>query len=46
VVIAAYLGEDIPKAILCLTHFKTKKWLKPVTAEGKAGLEAYKNAEC
>ena len=42
VVMAAYLGEDIPKAIMCLTHFRTNKWLKPVTKEGKAGLELYK----
>jgi len=42
VVAAAYLGEDIPKCILCLRHFKKKKWLKPVTPEGRAGLEAYR----
>ena len=43
VVAAAYLGEDIPKSLLCLRHFRTKRWLKPVTEEGKAGLEAYRN---
>ncbi len=42
VVVVAYLFEDIPKDILCLLHFKSKKWLKPVTSEGKAGLEEYK----
>ena len=42
VVAAAYLGEDIPKSLLCLRHFRTKRWLKPVTAEGIAGLEAYR----
>ena len=42
VVAAAYLGEDIPKTILCLWHFKTQRWLKPVTEEGKAGLAEYR----
>lgn len=42
VVMAAYLGEDIPKTLLCLRHFVKKAWLKPVTEEGRAGLEAYK----
>lgn len=42
VVMCAYLGEDIPKVILCLIHFKSKRWLKPVTPEGKAGLAAYR----
>ena len=41
VVIVAYLCEDIPKDILCLRHFRSRKWLKPVTPEGKAGLEEY-----
>ena len=44
VVAAAYLGEDIPKTLLCLRHFRTGKWLKPVTPEGLAGLEAYRAA--
>ncbi len=38
VVICAYLGEDIPKVILCLRHFVTLRWLKPVTQEGREGL--------
>ena len=42
VVMAAYLGEDIPKTLLCLRHFRSKKWIKPVTEEGRAGFEAYK----
>lgn len=42
VVVLAYLGEDIPKVILCLYHFRSQRWLQPVTAEGKAGLEAYR----
>ena len=45
VVILAYLGEDIPKSILCLIHFKSMRWLKPVTEEGRAGLKAYREEE-
>lgn len=41
VVVVAYLFEDIPKDILCYLHFRSRKWLKPVTPEGKAGLQAY-----
>ncbi len=42
VVAAAYLGEDIPKSILCLRYFRTGRWLMPVTEEGRQGLEDYK----
>lgn len=42
VVMCAYLGEDIPKVLLCLRHFRSQRWLKPVTPEGQAGLEAYR----
>ena len=45
VVILAYLGEDIPKSILCMLHFKSMRWLKPVTEEGRAGLKAYREEE-
>jgi Na+-driven multidrug efflux pump len=45
VVMCAYLGEDIPKTILCLLHFRSGKWLKPVTPEGRAGLETYRAAQ-
>lgn len=37
-----YMAEDIPKTILCFIHLASDKWLRPVTPEGKAGLEAYK----
>ena len=40
-----YLGEDIPKSILCLLHFRSMRWLKPVTEEGRAGLKAYREEE-
>jgi putative MATE family efflux protein len=36
-----YLGEDYLKMILCLRHFFSLRWLKPVTEEGRAGLAAY-----
>ena len=42
VVAAAYLGEDIPKAVLCLRHFQSRRWLMPVTEEGKKGLAEYR----
>ena len=42
VVMAAYIAEDLPKAIMCLLHFRSLRWLKPVTKEGREGLEAWK----
>ncbi len=42
VLMIAYLGEDIPKATLCLWHFISLRWLKPVTDEGKQGLAEFK----
>ena len=42
VVAAAYLGEDLPKALLCLRHFASMRWVMPVTAEGIEGLRKYK----
>ena len=38
VLMVAYLAEDIPKSILCLWHFISLRWLKPVTEEGRQGL--------
>lgn len=37
----AYLAEDIPKCIFCLIHFKSLKWIKPVTEEGIRGKNEY-----
>lgn len=45
VVAVAYLGEDIPKLALCLRRFRSGKWLKPVTPEGRAGLEEYRKGK-
>lgn len=36
-----YVCEDIPKAFLCLRHFASGKWIKPVTREGIEGLNNY-----
>lgn len=45
VVMAAYLGEDIPKSIFCLRHFLSMRWLKPVTEEGREGLRLYREEQ-
>jgi len=37
-----YIFEDTPKVIFCYKFYKSKKWIKPVTDEGKAALEKYK----
>lgn len=37
-----YVCEDYVKSILCLKHFKSMKWIKPVTREGITGLEEYR----
>ena len=36
-----YLSEDIIKTVLCLKHFKSANWIKPVTKEGQLGLESW-----
>lgn len=43
VFLAMYVGEDYLKTFLCIKHFISKKWLKPVTQEGKKGLAEYIN---
>lgn len=40
-----YLCEDVVKAVLCLRHFRSAKWLLPVTPEGRAGLESWRTAK-
>lgn len=37
--------DDFPKALLCLRHFFTKRWIMPVTETGKAALEEYKKEQ-
>lgn len=38
-----YIFEDIPKNIFCIKFYLSKKWIKPVTEEGRAGLARYNN---
>ncbi len=37
-----YVFEDVPKVVLCLTHYAKLKWIKPVTKEGIEGFERFK----
>lgn len=39
-----YIFEDYIKAFFCIRHYKSKRWLKPVTEEGRTALAEY-NAE-
>lgn len=34
-----YIFEDIPKVIFCIKFYSSKKWIKPVTNEGRQALE-------
>lgn len=36
-----YIFEDYIKTVMCLRYYKSMKWIKPVTDEGKVGLEKY-----
>lgn len=36
-----FIFEDIPKVIFCLKFYFSKKWIKPVTEQGKAGYAEY-----
>ncbi len=38
-----YLLEDIPKAFMCIKHYLSEKWIRPVTEAGKAGYAKYLN---
>ncbi len=41
----SYLCEDYLKTFLCLRHFKSKRWIKPVTETGKKALAVYLGQE-
>lgn len=41
--IVMYVFEDYFKTFLCLKHYRSLKWIKPVTPQGKAGYERYFN---
>jgi Na+-driven multidrug efflux pump len=36
-----YIFEDYVKSFLCLRHFLSDRWIRPVTEEGKQGYEKY-----
>lgn len=38
-----YIFEDYFKTVLCIKHYRSYKWIKPVTSEGKEGLKAFFN---
>ena len=35
-IIAMYIAEDTPKSLLCLIRFKSRKWIKQLTAADSA----------
>ena len=37
-----YIFDDYPKTVLCLRYYRSLKWIKPVTEEGKKALEEFK----
>ena len=41
VFLGMYIFEDFIKAFLCIRHYLTYKWIKPVTKEGKESLKAF-----
>lgn len=41
----SYLCEDYLKAFLCIKHFISKRWIKPVTQTGKKALDVYLKEE-
>ena len=36
-----YICEDYLKSILCIRHFLSDRWIRPVTEEGVRGYEEY-----
>lgn len=40
-----YIFEDIPKTIMCLRFYLSKKWIKPVTKEGRSALLQMKSED-
>lgn len=38
---AMFIGEDYVKTYMCIKHYKSYKWIKPVTNEGRENLELY-----
>jgi len=44
VFVIMYLTEDVIKSFFCIRHFRSARWIIPVTPEGKAGLEKWQAA--
>jgi len=42
---ASLVFDDWPKAVLCIRHFFSKKWIMPVTQTGKEAYEQYKKEQ-
>jgi len=40
-----YIFEDIPKTIMCVKYYFSKKWIKPVTDEGRQALVRMKTED-
>ena len=38
---AMYIGEDYIKTYMCIKHYRSYKWIKPVTKEGRENLKIY-----
>ncbi len=37
-----FIFEDVLQIFFCIRHYRSKNWIKPVTEQGRLGLEAYK----
>lgn len=40
-----YIAEDYVKSLLCIRYFRTGKWIRPVTPEGREGLRLFRESE-
>ena len=38
---AMYIGEDYLKTFLCIKHYRSYNWIKPVTENGRKNLEDF-----
>ena len=45
VVALMLISEDVVKTWLCLRHFRSQKWIRPVTDEGRLALHALSHAK-
>lgn len=40
-----YIFEDVPKNIMAMKFYLSKRWIKPVTKEGQTALEEYRKSQ-